>query len=148
MLTQSESAKSSVSSLSTVLIGPCQKLVKRGTILCSVASVATLEAGTKWSPLEPHLPERWSQGCCQKLVFLSITGGLLHSCLLSLSINTLKWHIQQTSLGRLSSIPDFDYCFTIKKLDLFSVTCFRRNFDNIHKRLKLVPINKLYLYFI
>lgn len=146
-MTQSGRATSPVSSLATVWIGPCQKPVKRGAILCPVASVATIEAGSKWSPLEPHLPGSWPQGCCQKLVFLSITWSLLHSCLLPLSLNTLKWHMQQTSLGRLSSTWFWLLFYNKQTWFIFSYLLQAYNFDNIYKRLKLVPINKLYLCF-
>lgn len=43
-------------------------------------------------------------------------------------------------------VPDFEFCFTLKKLFLFLVICFRLNFDTIYTRLKFVPVKELHFF--
>lgn len=47
--------------------------------------------------------------------------------------------------GRSDPAPDFEDYFILNKLYSLLVTCFRSNFDTIHRNLKLLGVSEFYI---
>lgn len=110
-------------------------------------SVDTFETGPRWSPMVLYLPcPEVALGLLPEAGISVYYGKPFLSFPVPSSSKHHKCYVQQISLRGTLSSTCFWILFYIKQTLFVFVTCFRLNFDNIYRRLTLVPVNEPHLY--